>query len=72
MYYLIYSEDVENNPELKNVDFLIKAFGAVLAKDKNLQLEIIGEGPQEQELKNLAQKLNLEKNIIFNLDLVLP
>lgn len=45
----------------KNIDLLIKAFS--LLKDKDIKLMIAGTGPEEEKLKKLAKKLNV--NVIF-------
>ena len=46
----------------KRIDKLIK----VIAKFKNnLNLRIIGDGPELKNLKKLITSLNLEKNVIF-------
>lgn len=52
--------------KLKNLNFLIKVFSEVLSDaNKNIQLRIIGDGPEREELQELVKKLHLEKNIIF-------
>ncbi len=49
----------------KNVQDLILAF-ALLAKNNNqLTLEIVGRGPEEKSLKDLAQALKINKRITF-------
>ena len=51
----------------KGFEYLIRAFPAVLAKFPTAKLVILGRGPEEENLRNLAKKLNLEvdKNIFF-------
>lgn len=49
----------------KCVDELVLIWNQVCSKQNNLKLIIIGSGPQEHKLKNLVEKLNLNKNIIF-------
>lgn len=46
----------------KNIDKIIEAFS--ILKDKNILLNIVGEGEKEKELKELVDKYNL-KNINF-------
>lgn len=49
----------------KRVDLLIEA-AATLKQDYNdIELYIVGEGPEKEELKKLADRLNLTKNIFF-------
>lgn len=49
----------------KNVDVLIKSIG-ILKKDfPNIKCLIIGNGPEENKLKQLTKNLKLEKNIVF-------
>ena len=49
----------------KNVELIIRAIHLVKNKHPHLTCRIIGEGPEEEELKTLMQTLNLEENIIF-------
>lgn len=49
----------------KNVELIIRAVHLVKNKHPHLTCRIIGEGPEEEELKTLTQTLNLEENIIF-------
>lgn len=52
----------------KRVDLSIKAFKCFMNKigyNQNVKLKIVGDGPQCQELKKLAESLNLNQNIIF-------
>jgi len=49
----------------KNVDKLIEAV-SILKRDKhNLKCVIVGDGPERQTLERLAQKLDVQKNIVF-------
>lgn len=48
----------------KSVEYLIKAFSLSKYKEK-YNLVIIGEGPEEKKLKELAKELKCEKNISF-------
>jgi len=47
----------------KGVQDLIEAFSKI--NNPHLKLTIVGDGPYKKDLKTLAQKLNLEKNVIF-------
>lgn len=49
----------------KNVELIIRAVHLVKNKHPHLTCRIIGEGPEEEELKTLTQTLNVEENIIF-------
>jgi glycosyltransferase involved in cell wall biosynthesis len=49
----------------KGVDYLISAFKNSLNTDKNMELWIAGNGPEEDNLKELVRKLNIEKNVKF-------
>lgn len=51
--------------EEKGVALLIEAMGFVKKQVPNAVLEVVGTGPQEQELKALAEKLRLGENIEF-------
>lgn len=49
----------------KGVEYLIKALPKVNKTFPNAKLLIIGDGPEKDDLKKLADKLKLNKNIIF-------
>lgn len=49
----------------KGIEFLIRALPKVLSSHPKTQLIIIGEGNDEEFLKNLTHSLNLQKNIVF-------
>jgi 1,2-diacylglycerol 3-alpha-glucosyltransferase len=51
----------------KSIDKVILSFEKILKKDefKDTKLVIIGDGPEKDNLKALAKKLNIEKNIIW-------
>lgn len=49
----------------RNVDTLIKAIPYVIKEIKDVKFVLLGGGPLEQELKNLAKGLNVEKYIDF-------
>ena len=47
----------------KSLDTIIKAFALFLKKNKDWRLIIAGEGPEENYLKMLANKLEISSNI---------
>jgi len=49
----------------KGMDLLIKSIKEVKKTFDNISVKIVGEGPEEEKLKNLTKKLNLEKNVDF-------
>ena len=49
----------------KKVDLLINACSKLKEKYKDIELLIIGDGPQEEELKRLSKNLKFENNIKF-------
>lgn len=49
----------------KNYASLIRSFKLVANKHSDWNLEIYGDGPQELELKNLIDQLNLEENVFL-------
>lgn len=49
----------------KRVDLAIRVFARVLKRFPNVGMVIVGKGNQEGKLRLLSQKLNLEKNIVF-------
>lgn len=51
--------------EQKNQGFLIKVFASVIKKDPSCRLMIVGDGPLEQELKELAGLYQIMDQIIF-------
>ena len=56
---------VNNLRKLKGVDILIKSISIVINSIPNISVRIAGIGPQENELKALVKKLNLENNVKF-------
>lgn len=50
----------------KHVDTLIKAVSIIKKTNSKIVCRIIGSGPEGKKLRNLQQKLGLEKNIIFH------
>lgn len=49
----------------KGFDLLLKAFSIILGAYPNISLAIGGDGPEKQNLIELADELNLKNNIIF-------
>lgn len=49
----------------KNHKFLIEIFAKIKEKKKNAKLILVGNGPQENEIKNIVKTLNLEKDVLF-------
>ncbi|MDP3974066.1 MAG: glycosyltransferase family 4 protein [Candidatus Daviesbacteria bacterium] len=49
----------------KGVKYLLKVLRLVLDKNKKIKLSIVGRGPEEENLRYLAKKLKIEKNIKF-------
>ena len=50
--------------KVKRIDILINALYQI-NKDHDMQLIIVGDGPEDNELKKLRKKLNLEENVHF-------
>lgn len=51
--------------DMKGFSFLIEAFASVQTKIPEYTLVIVGDGPQKQELKRLAEKLKMTQHIRF-------
>lgn len=49
----------------KNFSFLIRAFNAVAKKNSSVDLVIVGKGPENENLRQLASKLGLAERIHF-------
>jgi len=49
----------------KGVDDLIKAFKIVRSKVPDVTLEIVGDGPERNNLENLVSSLNLNDSVLF-------
>jgi len=49
----------------KNVDFLIKSIKLLETKNPDINCIIVGDGPEKDDLKKLAEELNIEKKINF-------
>jgi len=50
---------------LKGVEFLIKSMKLLVNEEENVKLKIVGEGPEKERLKLLANKLKLRNKIHF-------
>jgi 1,4-alpha-glucan branching enzyme len=51
--------------EQKGVDVLIKALAGVLPVSPDINLRIVGDGPEAQKLKDLVAALNLADRVVF-------
>ena len=51
--------------QVKGVDVLIKAFGELLEDVPGAQLMVVGDGPEEQNLRELVKHLGVEEHIHF-------
>ena len=51
--------------DVKGIDVLIRAMPAVVASFPSVRLMIVGQGPQENDLRTLVHQLGLEKNVSF-------
>lgn len=49
----------------KRQDILLKAFAIVSAKNSNIKLKIIGNGPDRIQLEKLSKKLKIEDRVLF-------
>ncbi len=49
----------------KNIEMALEAFRLVLAQIPGTGLVIVGTGSEEKNLKNMAEKLGIEKSVIF-------
>ena len=49
----------------KNVDLLLSAQKRINEKEKNINLIIIGDGPDMEEYKETSKKLGIDKNVFF-------
>lgn len=52
--------------ERQGVATLIKALGEVIKKDLTVKAEIVGAGPELDNLKKLASRLGISENVIFH------
>jgi len=50
----------------KGVDVVIKAFARVIKEFPQAKLEIVGDGPVAETLKDLTKKLRLTKSVVFH------
>jgi len=51
--------------EHKNIDVLLRAVAILKEKKPNVSAVIVGEGPEKENLENLAVELGLESNVSF-------
>lgn len=51
--------------EEKSVDFLIRSFQLIHAKDKNTALVLLGSGPDKDKLKDIAKRLDISQAVYF-------
>jgi 1,2-diacylglycerol 3-alpha-glucosyltransferase len=49
----------------KSVDIIIKSMKQLIYKIPNCKLLIVGDGPERENLENLAEEIGIEKSIIF-------
>lgn len=49
----------------KNHEFLLNIFEEILKRQKSALLLLVGTGEREQEIRQLAKKMDIDKNIIF-------
>ncbi len=49
----------------KNIHFLIDAFAKIKSEIRNVQLTIIGDGPEKKSIEEKVHKLNLQNNVTF-------
>ena len=49
----------------KKVDVVIRAFESIKGKDNRLRLVVIGDGPEMNRLRSLAQQLLIEDRVVF-------
>jgi len=49
----------------KNLDFLLRAFAQIAAERPQARLVLLGEGPAEDELREMAQRLGLDGRVIL-------
>ena len=49
----------------KSVDFLLEALKQILDKDQTANLVLVGDGPEKNNLQELAEKLKISKNVYF-------
>lgn len=57
---------VKSLEKIYGIDYLIRAFANLKKIHKNIKLEIVGEGTQEENLKKLAIELGIIDSISFN------
>ena len=52
--------------KIKSFDLAIKAFKIFSDKFSNLQFIIAGDGPEKENLENLANSLNIKEKVVFD------
>ncbi|WP_153631646.1 glycosyltransferase [Prolixibacter sp. SD074] len=59
--------NVKSLAPIYGIDILIRSFNQILKKNptQNLRLQIIGEGPEKENLQTLARSLNIEEYVDF-------
>lgn len=56
---------VGNITETKGIRYLLEAFPSVLECFPSYRLVLVGDGPQKQEFQNLANTLNISRNVLW-------
>jgi len=51
--------------ERKGFDYAIRAIAEIVKLDKNIELTIVGDGPQKNKLQELVEKLNISNYVKF-------
>jgi glycosyltransferase involved in cell wall biosynthesis len=51
--------------DVKGVEHLVKAFPAVLEKQANAKLLVVGSGPCKEDLVSLSERLHLQEKVVF-------
>ena len=49
----------------KNIDFLLNSYATLLEKNPKTHLVVVGSGPALEDVKALAKKLNISKNVLI-------
>ncbi|MCI6266623.1 MAG: glycosyltransferase [Erysipelotrichaceae bacterium] len=50
---------------VKNHDFLLDIFNEMLKENSNLRLILVGEGPNQEKIKNKVNELKIQNNVVF-------
>jgi glycosyltransferase involved in cell wall biosynthesis len=61
-HVLIY---VGSMDKIRNLNFLIEAFGIVVSKTKNVKMLMVGDGSDKDNIERLSKKMGLNEDIIF-------